>query len=137
MTGAGSGTVGSRRQEFGGHFGGRATTIRTRLSFEAMIPALSRADDYKRRPPLFVSNRSLRPLRVMVDAEVVDDVDLDRWAPETVLAGLLTHESIELFRYADDGPPPSAPVKNHDWVGPTWVGWVVAEPIEPPVRFVK
>jgi hypothetical protein len=97
-----------------------------------MIPSLSRAKYEKRLPSLFAAESGLRPLRVMADAELVDQLDPSEWSPQTILSGLLTHDSIELFRFADDGPPPDAPTAESDWLEGVPIGWVTAEPFDNP-----
>jgi hypothetical protein len=75
-------------------------------------------------PPLFSSQQPLRPMRVMVDANLMPEEF--SWAPTGLLAGLLTHELIQLYRYADDGPPASVPRTANAWGDGEHVkGWAV------------
>jgi hypothetical protein len=80
---------------------------------------------------LFKATQTLRPLRVMVDVELMTADSAIDWTPEAVLTGFLTHEDIELWRYADGGPPPGTPTLN--WPGgPEYaIGWVAATTATP------
>jgi hypothetical protein len=98
-----------------------------------MIPSISRSSSFRHLKPLFVGSSNLRPLRVMADAHLVDVAGEaeDEWSPAALLAGLLEHESIELFRYSDEGPPSDAPVKEYSFAGLVPVGWISATPVDP------
>src|SRR5690242_11793828 len=97
-----------------------------------MIPRL-RTGSQKKAPhpgfsldpsPLFNSQQPLRPMRIMVDAELMPE-DFS-WTPMGLLAGLLTHDLIQLYRYADDGPPANVPRTANRWGDGEHVkGWAV------------
>lgn len=60
----------------------------------------------------------------MVDADLLPD-DFS-WTPTGLLAGLLTHDLIQLYRYADDGPPAAVPWTANRWGDGEHVkGWAV------------
>jgi hypothetical protein len=73
--------------------------------------------------PIFGSRHPLRPLRVLLDAELL--ADEQPWSRLGLLRGLLTHELVELYRYAEDGPPADEPRLSAPMRG-EWVrGWAV------------
>lgn len=63
----------------------------------------------------------------MIDAHILDSVDPEEWSPLTLLAGLLTHDTIELVRFADDGPPATAERRTYG-TGEHVPGWAVLGP---------
>jgi hypothetical protein len=67
-------------------------------------------------------------MRVMADAELLGGVR-GSGAVEDLLAGLLTHEDIQLWRYSDDGPPPGTAQLTSVSGHRVAVGWAVAEPV--------
>ena len=60
-------------------------------------------------PPLalFDGHRHLRKLRVLLDADLWPTAESGQFTMAEVLAGLLSHPSVELWRFSDDGPPPA------------------------------
>jgi hypothetical protein len=78
--------------------------------------------------PLFLGRQQYRKLVVLLDAEVLDEVDLSTWNKECLLAGLLTLDTVECFRYADDGPPADASRETSDFLGEHVPGWAVLGP---------
>jgi len=72
-----------------------------------------------------------RRLEVLVDAPVVDDLNPAPWRPELLVAGFLGHNLITCLRYADDGPPASAPREQVATAGEVVPGWAVLVPVEP------
>lgn len=81
-------------------------------------------------PTPFSPAPALKPLTVVVDAEWIDGLDENNLAsPDVILGGLLTHDTVRLLRYTDEGPPPDLPCgSNHtdDAVD----GWVVVRGYE-------
>ncbi|NEK87948.1 hypothetical protein GCU60_19600 [Blastococcus saxobsidens] len=76
--------------------------------------------------PLFGAHRPLRPLRVLADSELLPQ-DFE-WSKLGLLTGLLTHELIETYRFADEGPPDDEPRLEdlHGVSGDRWVkGWAI------------
>ena len=66
----------------------------------------------------------------MVDAELLGSV-AGSGSAENLLAGLLTHEGIQLWRYREDGPPPGTPQMTSTSGQRVAVGWAVAMPAPP------
>lgn len=81
--------------------------------------------------PLFVGRQPFRKLVVLADAALVAVDDATGWGPELLLAGLLSHEFIERFLYADDGPPPEVLREQSDLMGEVVPGWAVLSPQDP------
>jgi hypothetical protein len=77
---------------------------------------------------LFSAGHSLRKMRVMADAELLGGVP-GSGAVEDLLAGLLTHEDVQLWRYSDNGPPPGTAQLTSMSGHRVAVGWAVAEPV--------
>lgn len=83
-----------------------------------------RLDRQPEARPLFGPYRPLRSLRVLVDHELLS-TDYSR-SKAGLLNGLLTHELIEKYRYADDGPPAGEPrLDDKSWPGDWVEGWAV------------
>jgi hypothetical protein len=81
--------------------------------------------EQRQTTPLFLGREPLRTLVILLDSPLVDPLDESRWSKEWLLAGLITLGSVELFRYADNGPPADVP-RDHDGVlGERVVGWAV------------
>jgi hypothetical protein len=89
-----------------------------------MTPRLRANRDDRSWVDVFSSAPSMRKLRVMADAELLSS-DKRTWDVNSLIAGLLTDESIELFRYSDDGPPAGATEISSPWTRAA-VGWAVA-----------
>ena len=66
----------------------------------------------------------------MADAELLGGVP-NSGSVENLLAGLLTHEDIQLWRYRDDGPPPGTPQPTSTSGQRVAVGWAVTKPAPP------
>ncbi|MDF3292353.1 hypothetical protein [Streptomyces silvisoli] len=60
----------------------------------------------------------------MADADCLVSNDSGPWSPELVLSGLLTHEFVKLYRYADDGPAADLPRKKYGPFTKAVPGWV-------------
>ncbi|WP_159038205.1 hypothetical protein [Streptomyces sp. WM6386] len=73
---------------------------------------------------LFEPRPPLRKIVVLVDHEILVD-DSSPWSKEALLTGLLTHPYVQVVRYADDGPPPSAARITSPWGGEHVPGWAV------------
>jgi hypothetical protein len=82
----------------------------------------------------FAPRPPLRKLRVMIDAQHYRLATSDGPVGLTeILSGLLLHEYIDRFKYADEGPPPDAKAQElfGGW-GEAYEGWVVVEPPDEP-----
>jgi hypothetical protein len=78
--------------------------------------------------PLYVGRPQYRKLVVLLDADVLPEADLAAWGKAYLLAGLLTLDVVECFRYADDGPPSDAPRRSDTYMGEVVPGWAVLSP---------
>lgn len=74
--------------------------------------------------PLYGNVRSNRRLRVMIDADSWQSPGVS--SPEEIVFGLLHDGAIQLFRYADDGPP--AGTANSPDDASVFPGWAVVRP---------
>jgi hypothetical protein len=75
--------------------------------------------------PLFAQGAPHRKMRVVLDSTVAPSTARDK---QHLLLGLLTHPHIELYRYADDGPPADAPRRTQEWIGEVVPGWIELKP---------
>jgi hypothetical protein len=66
----------------------------------------------------------------MVDADILDG-DPATWTSENLLAGFLTHEDIESWKYSDKGPPPGTRKLTSPAGVQAAAGWAVATPAPP------
>ena len=79
----------------------------------------------------------LPELVVMIDAELLREpppspfLGHDEFDPEGLLSGLLLHKFVRLYRYADNGPPPSVRPEPPPEERPVHTGWVVLDPPNP------
>lgn len=77
----------------------------------------------------FVSTPALRELRVLIDDAAYSPEPQPGWNWQVLLSGLLTHKQIAVLRYADDGPPSSAPRMGvFDGVVNGAIGWLEVTP---------
>jgi hypothetical protein len=94
---------------------------RSRLPHEARWPDIERPrprTPFSRRP-------DLEALSVVIDSELIDGLDEREPTRELLLAGLLSHEFVQVRRYSDSGPPADAP-RHSSLRSPDAVeGWVV------------
>src|SRR6266487_809780 len=95
-----------------------------------MTPRLRLSHHDRGWSELFKPAHSLRKMRVMADAELLSG-DPDALTIENTLAGLLTHEDIQFWRYSDDGPPPGTAQVTSMSGERVARGWVVAKPAPP------
>lgn len=73
---------------------------------------------------LFAGRKSFRKIVVMIDAELIDDHRGHVPASKRqLLSGLLHHDLVRLYRYADDGPSPDVPVLRG--IPGLYEGWAV------------
>ena len=72
-----------------------------------MVPRLRLSHQDRSWPELFKATHLYRKLRVVVDAELLDDATT--WTAENLVAGFLSHTDVECWKYRDDGPPPRDP----------------------------
>jgi hypothetical protein len=92
-----------------------------------LTPRLRLSYHDRSRTEVFKATNSLRELRVLVDADLLG-TDISEWSIDSLLASLVTHEDIDLFRYSDDGPPPGTPELSSPWGTRAAIGWAVASP---------
>jgi hypothetical protein len=58
--------------------------------------------------------------------------------PAGILTGLLAHDDIQVWRYADDGPPPGTPELRSPWSALGYpIGWIVASPAAQPGELIS
>jgi hypothetical protein len=77
----------------------------------------------------FAPRAPLRKLRVMIDGDLYRvPTDLLTVTPEEVLTGLLMHEHVTCFRYADNGPPQGTKMYELTDGGRAYEGWVTVDP---------
>jgi hypothetical protein len=93
----------------------------------AMFPAWPPFEE-RQATPLFLGRQQYRKLVVLLDADVVPAADLSTWGKKYLLAGLLTLDVVECFRYADDGPPADVARRDDQYMGEAVPGWAVLSP---------
>lgn len=77
----------------------------------------------------FAPRAPLRKLRVVIDGELYRvPTELLAVTPEEVLTGLLMHDHVICFQYADNGPPPGAKMYELTDGGRAYEGWVTVDP---------
>lgn len=77
----------------------------------------------------FAPRPSLRRLRVVIDDDLYRVAEnLDVVTPAEVLTGLLLHDHVICFRYADGGPPPGTRAYELTDGGRAYEGWVTVDP---------
>lgn len=77
----------------------------------------------------FAPRAPLRKLRVVIDNELYKVAESPLVVtPEEILTGLLMHEYISCFRYADEGPPPEVKARTLEGWGEAYEGWVTVDP---------
>jgi hypothetical protein len=86
--------------------------------------------DERQAKPLFLGRQPFRKVVVLVDSAVLEPRGESAWSKEWLLAGLLTVETVECLRYADDGPPAGAKRHSDDIFGDWVIGWAVLGPEE-------
>ncbi|WP_336158579.1 hypothetical protein [Amycolatopsis sp. VC5-11] len=70
-------------------------------------------------------------MKVLIDADLLESLVTPTVTPALILAGLLSHPMISLYRYADDGPPPEIKARKYgDWTT-AYEGWATLGPEEP------
>ena len=104
----------------------RFSPPRSRVPREARWPDVERP---RRRTP-FSRRPDLEALSVVVDAELIDGLDESEPTRELLLAGLLSHEFIDLRRYSDAGPPPDVPRRSSARSTQAVEGWLVVTGFE-------
>jgi len=77
----------------------------------------------------FAPRPPLRKLRVVIDGDLYRvPPELLHVGPEEVLTGLLLHDHVICFRYADNGPPPGTTMYELTDGGRAYEGWVTVDP---------
>lgn len=72
-----------------------------------------------------------RRLLVVLDTDTVD-LDADGTNHSTLMAGLLGHDDIEVYRFSDGGVPESARTLDTEYWGSAPIGWLQVTPDEQP-----
>ena len=87
-------------------------------------------DSETKAPHLFATRKPYRNIVVMVDNDVLVSADgSTEFSKATLLADLLDHECVRIYRYADNGPPAgTAAVDDHPDV---YQGWAVVTDRDP------
>jgi len=80
--------------------------------------------------PLYRGDRIERDLVVVVDADTVVG-DARGITRNDLLLGLATHEHIDLYRYADGGPPSETPLLEPENWRSAPIGWLLLETADP------
>lgn len=79
----------------------------------------------------FALRAPLRKLRVVIDNDLYKVSESPHTVtPEEILTGLLMHEYISCFRYADEGPPPDVKARKLEGWGEAYEGWVTVDPLD-------
>jgi hypothetical protein len=81
-------------------------------------------------PELFKAARVYRKLRVLVDADLLNQ-NPDEWTIENLLAGFLSHKDVEHWKYRDEGPPPGTRQVSSPAGFRGTAGWAVAAAAPP------
>ena len=81
----------------------------------------------RHRGPLFASRARHRKLTALLDDDVLPETQLTAWGKPYLLAGLLSLEEIDCFRYADDGPPSNVEEQVDEHLGTYVRGWAVLD----------
>lgn len=84
--------------------------------------------DERQSTPLFLGRQQYRKLVVLLDADVLQGLDMSTSSKKYLLGGLLTLDVIECLRYADEGPPADVPRHEDRFMGEVVPGWVVLSP---------
>ncbi len=98
----------------------------SRVPHEARWPDIERPQPrtpFSRRP-------DLEGLSVVIDAELIDGLDESEPTRELLLAGLLSHDFVQLRRYSDSGPPADAPRRSSVRSKEAVEGWLVVTGFE-------
>lgn len=95
-----------------------------------MVPRLRLSHQDRSWPELFEPAHAFRKLRVLVDAELLEG-DVATWTIENLLAGFLTQQDIECWRYSDDGPPPETRQLTSPAGFRATAGWAIATAAPP------
>jgi hypothetical protein len=99
---------------------------RPRVPHKARWPDIERPASrtpFSRRP-------DLEALSVVIDAELIEDLDESVPTRELLLAGLLSHDFVQMRRYSDDGPPADAARRSSLLSMDAVDGWLVVTGFE-------
>jgi len=80
--------------------------------------------------PLFEPAKPARSMKVLIDSGLLDTGD-ESFSRHNLLIGLLAHESIDLYRFSDTGPPPDVIRSDVQHAGIWADGWAVLGPDDP------
>lgn len=111
----------------------RFTPPTTRVPHKARWPDVERP---QRRTP-FSRRPDLESLSVVIDSELIDGLDESEPTRELLLAGLLSHDFVQLRRYSDSGPPADVPRRSSLRSTEAAEGWLVVtgRESEPPPQW--
>jgi hypothetical protein len=85
----------------------------------------------------FASAGQLRDIIVVIDNDLLTESTPaaeaadDKVEPRALLSRLLTDPYVRLYRYADDGPPPTLEPIREDWGTTVYEGWAVVTDTNP------
>src|SRR5271154_4574797 len=99
----------------------------SRPPHEARWPEAKRPE----RRTVFSRRPDLETLSVVIDSELIDGLDEREPTRELLLAGLLSHEFVQVRRYSDSGPPTDAPRRSSLHSPDAVEGWVVVTGFDP------
>src|SRR6204780_1294065 len=99
---------------------------------QSRVPHQARWPDVKRpeRRTVFSRRPDLEALSVVIDAELIEGLQDSEPTRELLLAGLLSHEFVQLRRYSDRGPPADAPRRSSVRSTEAVEGWLVVTGFE-------
>jgi hypothetical protein len=83
------------------------------------------------RRTAFSRRPDLEALSVVIDSELIDGLDEREPTRELLLAGLLSHDFVQVRRYSDSGPPTDAPRRSSLRLPDAVEGWVVVTGFDP------
>jgi hypothetical protein len=98
--------------------------LRTETSGQPHVLVWPPSND-RQRMALFAGRPRYRTLVVLLDDVVLQDAEIQTWGKNYLLAGLLSLETIDCFRYADDGPPSNVERSSDEFMGQFVRGWAV------------
>lgn len=100
--------------------------LRTESSGRPHPPAWPTSDE-RQRMALFAGRSRYRTLVVLLDDALLPDAEIQTWGKSYLLAGLLSLETIDCFRYADDGPSSNVERSSDEFMGEFVRGWAVLD----------
>jgi hypothetical protein len=74
----------------------------------------------------FASRPTFRRLRALVDDDLINPVGPNEISQASLLAGLLSHQFVTIYRHADNGPPANVATTHFEHVGDIPAGWATS-----------